>query len=118
MGDAPVLLLHHVGRKSGERRVTPVLFLADGTRIIIVGSKGGASSNPAWLHNLRANPFTSVEVANRVFQVRARDASDVERVDETGRVADDLGKARRVRRHDGRPDRHRLQWRVAEPLIE
>ena len=79
MGRAPVLLLHHVGRKSGTPRVTPVLFLADDSRLVIVGSKGGAAKHPAWFHNLRANPLTTVEVARRRFQVRAREATEAER---------------------------------------
>jgi deazaflavin-dependent oxidoreductase (nitroreductase family) len=79
MGRAPVLLLHHVGRKSGSKRVTPVLFLADGERLVIVGSKGGAAKHPAWFHNLKASPLTTVEVGRRRFRVRAREAGDDER---------------------------------------
>lgn len=79
MGRAPVLLLHHVGRRSGTRRVTPVLFLADGERLVIVGSKGGAARHPAWVHNLRADPVTLVEVGRRGIRVRARDAGEDER---------------------------------------
>ena len=78
MGRAPVLLLHHVGRKTGRPRVTPVLFLADGEDLVIVGSKGGAARNPAWYVNLRANPETTVEVARRMVRVRARDADEQE----------------------------------------
>jgi deazaflavin-dependent oxidoreductase (nitroreductase family) len=78
MGRAPVLLLHHVGRKSEIARVTPVLFLADGTRLVIVGSKGGASKHPAWFGNLMAHPNTTVEVARRRIPVRARLASETE----------------------------------------
>lgn len=79
MGRAPVLLLHHVGRKTGARRVTPVLFLADGYRLVIVGSKGGSSTNPAWVANLLAAPVTTVEVGRRRIEVRARMAGDEER---------------------------------------
>jgi deazaflavin-dependent oxidoreductase (nitroreductase family) len=79
MGRAPVLLLHHVGRKSGTPRVTPVLFLADGAQLVIVGSKGGAAKSPAWVGNLRAHPVTIVETGRRRFQVRAREATEAER---------------------------------------
>jgi F420H(2)-dependent quinone reductase len=79
MGHAPVLLLHHVGRRTGTERVTPVLFLADGARLVIVGSKGGASTHPAWLANLLAQPLTTVEVGRRRVRVRARMANEEER---------------------------------------
>ena len=79
MGRAPVLLLEHVGRRSGTRRVTPILFLADGDRLVIVGSKAGAARDPAWVANLEANPSTTVEVARRRVPVRARRATEVER---------------------------------------
>lgn len=81
MGRAPVLLLHHVGRKSGKERVSPVLFLPHDDRLVIVGSKGGAASHPAWFVNLMANPLTTVEVASRRLRVRAREASETERAD-------------------------------------
>ena len=79
MGRAPVLLLHHVGRKTGTARVTPLLFLPDGRRLVVVGSKGGASRDPAWVANLMANPLTTVEVARQRVRVRARMANDAER---------------------------------------
>jgi deazaflavin-dependent oxidoreductase (nitroreductase family) len=79
MARAPVLLLHHVGRKTGTARVTPVLFLADGSRLVIVGSKGGASADPAWVANLMAQPVTTVEVGRRRVRVRARRAGEAER---------------------------------------
>ena len=79
MGRAPVLLLHHVGRRSGQRRVTPLLFLPDGERLVVVGSKGGAARHPAWYRNLLAHPETEVEVARRRVRVRAREASADER---------------------------------------
>jgi deazaflavin-dependent oxidoreductase (nitroreductase family) len=79
MGQAPVLLLHHVGRKSGHERVTPVLFMADGERLIVVGSKGGASRHPGWYINLMAAPVTRVEVGRRSVRVRARELEGAER---------------------------------------
>jgi deazaflavin-dependent oxidoreductase (nitroreductase family) len=79
MGRAPVLLLHHVGRRSGKHRVTPVLFLVDGARLVVVASKGGATRHPGWFHNLKANPLTRVEVGRNRFSVRAREADEAER---------------------------------------
>ena len=81
MGRAPVLLLHHLGRKSGKERVSPVLFLADGERLVIVGSKGGAAKHPAWFVNLMAHPMTTVEVGSSRVPVQARMATEAERTE-------------------------------------
>ncbi len=75
----PVLLLHHVGRRSGERRVTPLLYLPDGDELVIVGSMGGSPKHPAWFHNLTAQPETEVEVGRERRRVRARVAEPAER---------------------------------------
>jgi len=75
----PVLLLHHVGRRSGEARVTPLLYLADGDDLVIVGSMGGTPKHPAWFHNLRARPDTEVEVGSERRPVRARVAGPEDR---------------------------------------
>ncbi len=79
VGRAPVLLLHHVGRRSGKARVSPLLYLADGDRLVIVASKGGTDRHPAWFHNLVANPDTTVEVGRERRRVKARQASEKER---------------------------------------
>ena len=52
----PVLLLNHVGRRSGRRRVTPLLYLEDGDDLVLVGSRGGSDAPPAWWLNLQAAP--------------------------------------------------------------
>ena len=75
----PVLLLHHVGRRSGEPRVTPLLYLRDGEDLVIVGSMGGTPRHPAWFHNLRARPDTEVEVGREHRPVRARVAEPADR---------------------------------------
>ena len=59
---APVLLLNHVGRKSGQARANPVLYLDDAPRLVIVASKGGVDAHPAWFHNLMAMATTEVEL--------------------------------------------------------
>jgi deazaflavin-dependent oxidoreductase (nitroreductase family) len=52
----PIGLLETVGARSGERRQTPLLYLDDGERVVLVASKGGNPRHPAWYHNLKANP--------------------------------------------------------------
>jgi deazaflavin-dependent oxidoreductase (nitroreductase family) len=69
---APLLLLHHTGAKSGLARITPLgPYLADG-RIYVFATKAGAPENPAWFHNLVANPKTTVELGTETFAVVAR----------------------------------------------
>jgi deazaflavin-dependent oxidoreductase (nitroreductase family) len=79
MDRAPVLLLHHIGRKSGQERVAPLLYLPDGEDMVIVASYGGAPKNPAWYHNLRAKPETVVEVGRERRPVTAHVATERER---------------------------------------
>jgi deazaflavin-dependent oxidoreductase (nitroreductase family) len=79
MDGAPVLLLHHVGRKSGQERVAPLLYLPDGEDLVVVASYGGAPKSPAWFHNLRAHPRTVVEVGREKRTVTAREATAQER---------------------------------------
>jgi deazaflavin-dependent oxidoreductase (nitroreductase family) len=78
-GAPPMLLLDHVGAKSGVKRTTPLVYVDDGRDIVLVASKGGNPKNPAWYHNLKANPDTSVQVGSKQKLVRARVATDVER---------------------------------------
>ncbi len=74
-----MLLLDHVGAKSGRRRTTPLLYIDDGDAFVIVASKGGHPKHPAWFHNLRANPETTIQVGPRKIPVTARVATDAER---------------------------------------
>ena len=76
---APLLLLHSTGAKSGEDRVAPVMYLADGDDLVVFASKAGADTNPDWFHNLKANPDTRVEVGADTVAVRARIAEGEER---------------------------------------
>jgi F420H(2)-dependent quinone reductase len=78
-GAPPSLLLDHVGAKSGTRRTTPLTYLRDGDDFVIVASKGGNPRNPAWFHNLRANPDVTVQVGSRRRPVYARVATHEER---------------------------------------
>ena len=72
---APVLLLTTIGRKSGARRTTPLIYLADGESVALVASKGGMSHSPGWSHNLLANPDCEVTIGARTLAMRARRAS-------------------------------------------
>jgi deazaflavin-dependent oxidoreductase (nitroreductase family) len=74
-----MLLLDHVGAKSGAKRTSPLLYVRDGEDLVIVASKGGFPKNPAWLYNLKANPDTTVQVASHNLAVRAHVASPEER---------------------------------------
>ena len=76
---APLLLLHSTGAKSGQDRVAPVMYLADGDDLVVFASKAGADTNPDWFHNLKANPDTRVEVGADTVAVRARVAEGEER---------------------------------------
>lgn len=74
-----LLLLDHVGAKSGRQRTTPLVYMRDGDDLIVVGSKGGFPKHPGWLHNLRANPRTEVQIGSQRMPVIATEATDEER---------------------------------------
>lgn len=78
-GVGPMLLLDHVGAKSGKKRTSPLLYVRDGDDLVIVASKGGHPKHPAWFHNLRANPDTEVQVGSERRRVHARVADEEER---------------------------------------
>ncbi len=79
LGRAPVLLLTTIGRKSGKRRTTPLLFLEDGDDVVIVGSNAGDDRDPAWWRNLRHNPAAVVQIRRETRPVRAHLATDDEK---------------------------------------
>jgi F420H(2)-dependent quinone reductase len=74
-----MLLLDHVGAKSGTLRTSPLLYVEDGADLAIVASKGGFPKHPAWFHNLVANPDTFVQVGPERRAVHAREARPEER---------------------------------------
>ena len=79
VNEAPVLLLTTTGRKSGQRRTAPVVYLADGESYVVIGSNAGHSRTPAWSLNLKAKPEAEVEVGRKRVPVRARVAEGEER---------------------------------------
>jgi deazaflavin-dependent oxidoreductase (nitroreductase family) len=68
-----------VGRRSGEARVAPVIYLPDGDDLVVVASFGGSERHPAWFHNLRARPETLIEVGRETRPVVAHVATEAER---------------------------------------
>lgn len=74
-----LLLLHTTGAKSGLTRINPVACMADGDRIIIIASKGGAPTHPDWYYNLVANPEAAVEIGTEQFPAVAAVAEEPER---------------------------------------
>jgi deazaflavin-dependent oxidoreductase (nitroreductase family) len=76
---AALLLLHTTGAKSGADRVSPVMFLADGDRLVVFATKAGADTNPDWYHNLLANPKVTVEIGAGSRDAVARIAEGEER---------------------------------------
>lgn len=79
IGTAPVLLLTTTGRRSGEKRTAPVLYMPDGDRLVVIGSNAGNKRPPAWSLNLVAHPDAEVEIGRERRRVRARVAEGDER---------------------------------------
>jgi F420H(2)-dependent quinone reductase len=77
--EARILLLDHTGAKSGVRRTSPVIYHEDGEAVAIAASKAGQPTHPAWFHNVKANPHTTIQIGSAIRHVRARVATDQER---------------------------------------
>ena len=80
LADLALILIHHIGARSGQERVVPLVRFAqpDG-RLAIVASNGGSPRHPAWYHNLKVNPKVTVEVGTERFQVVAKELDGAER---------------------------------------
>jgi deazaflavin-dependent oxidoreductase (nitroreductase family) len=76
---AQIVLVDHTGAKSGVTRTSPLMYHEDGDTVAVVASKAGQPTHPAWFHNLKANPDTTIQIGSVVRDVRARVASDDER---------------------------------------
>lgn len=81
VGKGPVLLLTTTGRKSGEKRTAPVLYIEDDGRYVVINTNAGNTRIPAWSLNLDADPEAEVEVRRKRIPVRARPAQGEERAD-------------------------------------
>ena len=76
---ADLLLLSTTGAKSGQPRLSPLAYLRVDGKLLIIGSFAGADVNPAWVHNLRANPSAHVEIGDESSDVTARELPPAER---------------------------------------
>jgi len=83
---APMILIHHVGARSGTERVTPLVYFPQGEQMVIIASKAGAPTNPDWYHNLKAHPAIDVEVGTETFPVVVAEAEGTERGEIWSRV--------------------------------
>jgi deazaflavin-dependent oxidoreductase (nitroreductase family) len=77
--DSTLLLLHHIGAKSGTSRINPLAYLSDQGRYVVFASYAGAPTNPDWYHNLRGHPNVTIEVGTDTIEVVASEASGEER---------------------------------------
>lgn len=77
--EARLLLLDHTGARSGIKRTSPLMYQEDDDAVVVMASKAGQPTNPAWFHNLVANPETTVQIGAEVRPVRARVAGGQER---------------------------------------
>lgn len=75
----PTLLLEHIGRKSGKRLVSPLVYIRDGDDVIVVASQGGRDTDPQWYRNLVANPDAYIEIGSDRRPVRALTATPEQR---------------------------------------
>jgi deazaflavin-dependent oxidoreductase (nitroreductase family) len=76
---ANLLLLTTTGAKSGQPRLAPLAYFTIDGKLIIIGSKAGADTNPDWVHNLRANPTAHIEVGSDAYDVTSRELPKAER---------------------------------------
>ncbi len=76
---ATLLLLTSTGAKSGQPRLAPLAYFTVDGKLIIIGSKAGADTNPDWVHNLRANPHAHIEVGTDAYDVVSRELPPAER---------------------------------------
>jgi deazaflavin-dependent oxidoreductase (nitroreductase family) len=72
----PVIIVTHIGNKTGAIRKTPLMRVKDGNNYVLVGSQGGAPKNPAWVHNLRSNPDVEIRDETAVQKMRVREVAD------------------------------------------
>lgn len=72
----PVMIVTHIGRKTGAIRKTPLMTVKDGDAYVLVASQGGAPQNPVWVYNLRENPDVEIRDQAQVFKMRAREVVD------------------------------------------
>jgi deazaflavin-dependent oxidoreductase (nitroreductase family) len=84
--EADLVLLTTTGARSGQQRVSPLAYFRIDGKLIIIGSFAGADFNPAWVHNLRANPQAHIEVGTEAYDVTARELPPTERDELFGKL--------------------------------
>jgi len=77
--NADLVLLTTTGARSGKRVTSPMMYLQDGDRYVVIASNAGADNHPAWYHNLRADPEATAEIGTETFEVKATFVGDEER---------------------------------------
>ena len=83
--DLPVIIVTHIGNKTGAIRKIPLMRVEVENNYVLIGSKGGSPKDPGWVHNLRANPDVEIRDKTEVFKMRVREVTDVQ---ELGRLWD------------------------------
>jgi deazaflavin-dependent oxidoreductase (nitroreductase family) len=102
---SPIILIHHIGARSGTERVTPLgCFPQPDGSLVIVASSGGSPAHPGWYHNLKANPGITVEVGAETFTVLAQELDDAARAELWPKLVEDA------------PDLGRHQARTARQI--
>ena len=72
----PVIIVTHIGNKTGAVRKTPLMRVKDGANYVLVGSQGGAPKHPVWVHNLRTNPMVEIRDRTAAYPMQAREVTD------------------------------------------
>ena len=72
----PVVIVTNIGNKTGATRKTPLMRVQDGKNYVLIGSRGGAPTNPVWVYNLRANPAVEIRDETKVTSMRVREVKD------------------------------------------
>lgn len=100
VGNMP--LLTTTGARSGQPRLSPLAYIRDGDRYVVVASKGGSPTHPDWYHNIVANQDVTVEVGGESFPARASIAPEPERTRLFNAAAEELPRLRDHERNTGR----------------
>ena len=86
----PVIIITHIGNKTGAIRKTPLMRVKDGASYVLIGSRGGGPTNPDWVHNLRANPQVELRDLAVVQDMRVREITDAAERERLWQIADSV----------------------------
>lgn len=79
LAGAPVVILTVTGAKTARALITPLVYSEDGGRMVVIASKAGSDTNPAWYHNLKANPLAQLEIGTESYEIQATEVYGAER---------------------------------------